>query len=108
MKIAPKGFTSRRPIPLKLGRPLYAERTSAPASVLNVRVVEFKARSFHRLDVIDLGAIQIQHAGLIDKDLQIVEMVGLVQEIGRVFKCHRVAKPGASAANHRDPKTCGL
>src|SRR5579884_1351615 len=78
---------------------LGVERTAAPARALHVGVVELEAGAFHGLDVIDFGAIQIQHAGLIDEHLEPVIGVGFVQHVRRIFEGHRIAEAGAAAAH---------
>lgn len=46
---------------------LGAERAAAAAGGLHVRIVELKAGTFQRFDVVDFGAFQIQQAGLVDE-----------------------------------------
>ena len=68
-----------------------------------MRVIELETRAFQRLDIVNLGAIQVQHAGLIDKNFQISEIIRLIQHVRLVFERHRVAEPGAPATNYSNP-----
>ena len=52
---------------LQLRDVLGAERAAASARRFHVWIVELKAGSLHRLDIIDLGAVQVKEAGLIDE-----------------------------------------
>src|ERR1700722_11454661 len=51
-------------------RNLGAERTAAAAGALDVRIVELKARTINRFDVIDLHAIEVHLAHLVDEHFQ--------------------------------------
>jgi hypothetical protein len=42
---------------------LRAERAAAAAGGFNVRVAELEARALESLDIVDFGAIQVQHRG---------------------------------------------
>jgi hypothetical protein len=70
------------------GGSLDLERATAAARGLDLGVVEFEAGPLEGLHVIDLGAIQIEQAGLIDKDLQPIVIVGLIQHVGLVLEGH--------------------
>src|SRR5262245_51459321 len=55
---------------LPIGEPaqstnLRLERATAAAGGLHMRIIELEARSLERLHVVDLGAVQVQHARLI-------------------------------------------
>src|ERR1700722_7389754 len=86
---------------------LGAERTTAAACGFHLRVAELEAGAFQALHIVNLGAVQIQHARLIDEHLQITELVGLVEYIWCGFEGHRVAKARTSAAHHGNAQTCG-
>src|ERR1019366_8701704 len=83
------------------------ERAAAAAGGFHLRVVELEAGTFQRLHEIDLGAIQIQQAGLVHEDLQPVVVVSLVQDVGRVLEGHGVAEPGTAAADYGNPQSAG-
>src|SRR6185437_16846585 len=84
------------------------KRAAAAAGGLHVRVIELKPGAFHGLDVIHLSAFQIKHAGLIDKNLQTIVLVRLVQHTWGVFERHRIAESGTTPANHRDSEASRL
>jgi len=85
-----------------------AKRTAAAASALHVRVIELEAGALDGLDVIDLDAIQIHRAHLVNRDLEPVKIHDLIGLIGLVFKRHVVLETGAASADdgnaqrHRD------
>src|SRR5258708_36297402 len=83
---------------------LNAEGAAATASILYVRVVELEPRPFDTLDIVHLDPIQIQQAGLIDENLETLEIVRLIKHIRRVLEGHRIAEPGASPSHHGDPQ----
>src|SRR5437667_8747913 len=79
---------------------LGAEGAAAAAGGLRVGVVELKPGALKCFDVVHLGAIQIQHARLVDEHVQIAKMVGLVEHPRGVFEGHRVAESGATSAHN--------
>ncbi len=70
-------------------------------------VIELEPRALERLDVIDFGAIEVEHTGLIYKDAEIAEPVSLIEHVGLSFESHRIAEAGTTAANDRNPQTSG-
>src|SRR5579883_101345 len=84
---------------------LYLERAAAAAGGLHVGVVELEAGTLQSFHIVDLGAVEVEQAGLIHKDLEAVVIVGLVQHIRCVLESHRIAEARAAAAHHRDPQT---
>jgi len=87
---------------------LRAEGTAATTGGFHLWIIELEARTFETLDVIDLGAIEIEHASLIDENLQVAKIVGLVEHAGLGFESHGIAKTGAAAANDGDPQASRL
>jgi len=83
---------------------LCAERAATPAGALDVRIIELKARALHGFYVVHLSTIQVQHARLVDENLEAVKTVSLIKEIRRILECHRIAESGATAPNHSDPE----
>src|ERR1700691_4647941 len=74
---------------------LGAERTAAAAGALDVRVIELKARTVNRFDVIDLNAVEVHLAHLIDQHFQALEFIDVVAIfVHLIFKGHVVAKTG--------------
>src|SRR3712207_5739079 len=82
-----------------------AKRAATTAGGFNVWIVELKARTFHGLDIIDLGSVQVKEAGLIDEDFQSFEVVGLVEHSGVLFERHRIAEAGATTTDNGNPQT---
>jgi len=78
---------------------LNAKRAAAAASALHVRVIELEAGAFDGLNVVDLDAIQVHRAHLVDRDLEPVKINDLIGLIGLVFKCHVVLETGAASAD---------
>jgi hypothetical protein len=78
---------------------LNAKRTTAAAGALHVRVIELEAGAFDALDVVDLDAIQVHRAHLVDRDLEPIKVDHLIGLIGLVFKCHVVLETGAASSN---------
>jgi len=78
---------------------LNAKRAAAAASALHVRVVELEAGALDGLNVINLDAIQIHRAHLVDRDLQPVKIHDFVSLVRRIFKCHVVLETGAASAD---------
>src|SRR4029078_1619692 len=87
---------------------LRAKGTAAAASGLHVRVVKLESRTFECLHVIDLDAIEVEQAGLVDEQLQVAELISLVQHARRILERHGIAETGATTAHHRDPQTSRL
>lgn len=73
---------------------LYAERTAAAASALDVRIIELEARAFERLDVVDGNALEIHFAHLVDQDFETIELIDIVRGIFRILKSHVIAESG--------------
>src|SRR6266700_302654 len=86
---------------------LDAERAPTAAGALHVGIVEFKSRTFERLNVINLNSVQVHGTHLVDRHLQTVELEKLVRIGGLVFKRHMVLKSGASAADNRHAQSNG-
>ena len=82
------------------GSRLNAKRTAAAAGTLYVRIIELEACALDGLDVINLDAIQVHRAHLVNRDLQPVKIHDLIGLIGRIFKCHVVLKARAASADH--------
>src|SRR5271156_6572619 len=90
-----------------LGSALDAEGAATAAGALDVRVVELEARTFDGLDVVDLHAVEIHLAHLVDENLQAVELINAVRVfIHGVFKGHVVAEARAASAPHRNAQAC--
>src|SRR5271154_5205637 len=70
--------SSNAPMALRTASELNAEGAAAAAGALDVRVIEFKARTFDGLDVIDLHAVEIHLAPLVDQNIQPVKFVDAV------------------------------
>src|SRR5581483_11979145 len=87
---------------------LNVEGAAAAAGGFYVRVAELEARAFERLDIVDFGAIEVQHAGLIYENLEFAETVSLVEHIWLIFEGHRIAEARAASTYHGDPQTGGL
>src|SRR5579872_2083469 len=87
---------------------LRAKRAAAPARRLDVRVVELEARPFQGLDEVHLSAVQIQQTRLVDEHLEVLELIGLVQQPGTVLESHRVAESGAASADHGNAESGGF
>src|SRR5215469_6441873 len=83
---------------------LDAERTAATASVFDVGVIELKPGAFQGFDVVHLGTVEVEHTGLVDKDLQAIKTICLIKEIRGILEGHRVAEPRAPSADHGNPK----
>jgi hypothetical protein len=64
-----------------------------------MRIVELESGAFQSFDVIDFGAVQIKHAGLVDEDPEVAKVVRLVKHVGLVLEVHGIAEPGAAAAD---------
>src|SRR6266446_420383 len=92
-----ESFLVRRALPCA---ELDAERAPTAASALHVGIVEFKSRTFERLNVIDLNSVQVHGTHLVDRHLQTVELEKLVRIGGLVFKRHVVLETGAAAADN--------
>src|ERR1035441_5034276 len=58
---------------------LHAERASTSAGRFHLRIVELEARAFERVHEVHFNAIQVQKAGLVDKNFEPVRVVRLVQ-----------------------------
>src|SRR5580698_3436174 len=86
---------------------LHAERRSAAAGALHVRIFELEARAFEGLDVVDDAAVEIHDRGRVDINFQAVHVEGLVHHSGAIFKLHGIGEAGASAAHHTDAQTGG-
>src|SRR5271154_1456874 len=94
-------------LPAQLAR-LNAERAAAAASALDVRVVEFKARTFDCLDVINLHTVEIHFAHLIDENFQAVEFIDVVAVlIDLILESHVIAETRATAAHDSDAQAGG-
>src|ERR1017187_9839578 len=78
---------------------LHAERASTSAGRFYLRIVELEARAFERVHEVHFNAIQVQKAGLVDKDFEPVRVVRLVQHARVVIETHRVAEAGATSAD---------
>src|ERR1700748_975674 len=88
---------------------LGSEGAAAAAGRLHVRVVELEPGAFEALHVIDFRAVEIQHSGLIHKNLQTTAVgIGLIQHSGSVFERHRIAETRAAATDYRDSETSRL
>ncbi len=81
---------------------LNAKRAAAAARAFHVRVIELEAGTFDGLDVVDLDAIQVHRAHLVDRDLEPIKIDHLIGLIGLVFKCHVVLETGAASADDGD------
>ena len=84
------------------GRRLDAEGAAAAAGALDVGVVELETGAFDGLDVIDLDAVEVHLAHLVDQNLEALEFVHVVRGILGVVKSHVVAEPGTAAAYYSD------
>ena len=71
---------------------------------LHVRIVELEARSLERLDVIYFYTVKVEHAGLIDKNLQATEIIGLIEHSGRILESHGIRKAGAASPHNGNPE----
>ena len=80
------------------------EAGTTTAGRLDVRIVELKARSFERFDIIYFHTIQVEHARLVDENLQTTEIIGFVEHSRRVFECHGIRKSRATATDYRYPE----
>jgi hypothetical protein len=79
---------------------LNAERAAAAARTLDVRVIEFEARTFDCLDVVNLDTVKIHLAHLVDENLEAVEFIDVVAVlIDLVFESHVIAETRATAAH---------
>src|SRR3954463_16824957 len=87
---------------LLLKKLLDAERRSATAGALHVRVLELEARALQGLDVIHLAAIQVHGRGRVNKNFYAFEVEGLVHHAGIVLERHGIGEAGASAADYAD------
>jgi hypothetical protein len=91
-------------MPAQLAR-LNAERAAAAASALDVRVVEFEARSFDCLDVINLHTVEVHFAHLIDENFEAVEFIDVVAVlIDLILESHVIAETRATAAYDGNPQ----
>src|SRR5260370_4711983 len=66
---------------------LHAERRSAAAGALHVRILELETRAFQSLDVVDNAAVQVHHGSGIDEYFQPFHVEGLVHHSGGVLEC---------------------
>ena len=89
-------------------RELRAEGATAATSGLHLRIAELEAGAFESFDVIDFGAIEIDHAGGIDEDFEVAEIIGFVEHAGLGFESHRVAETGTATADDGDAETSRL
>src|ERR1700677_3938114 len=72
---------------------LDAEGAAAAAGALDVRVVELETRAFDGFDVVDLDAIEVHLAHLVDENLEAVKFVHAVTILVHgVLKGHVVAE----------------
>src|SRR5271155_442199 len=87
---------------------LDAERTAAAAGALDVRVIEFEARTFDCLDVVNLHAVEIHFAHLIHENFQAVEFIDVVAVlIDLILESHVIAETRATAAHDSDAQAGG-
>ena len=68
-------------------------------------LLNLKPGALERFHVIDLSAVQVEQAGLVDENLEALVVVGLVEHVRLVFESHGIAETRAAAADHRDPQT---
>src|ERR1051326_1193852 len=78
---------------------LHAERRSAAAGALHIRIFELESCTLERLYVIHHAAVQVHDRGRVDEYLQAVQFERLVHHSGAVLKLHRIRETGASAAD---------
>jgi hypothetical protein len=94
-------------MPAQLAR-LDAEGAAAAAGALDVRVVEFEARTFDCLDVINLDTVEIHFAHLIDENLEAVELIDVVAIlIDLVLESHVIAETRATTAHNGNAQAGG-
>src|SRR5580692_10061024 len=94
-------------MPAQLAR-LNAERAAAAAGALDVWVVEFEARTFDCLDVINLDTVEIHFAHLIYENLQAVEFIDVIAVlIDLALESHVIAETRATAAHDCDAQAGG-
>ena len=87
---------------------LDAERTAAAAGALDVRVVKLEARTFDCFDIVNLHAVEIHFAHLIDENFQAIEFIDVVAVlIDLVLESHVIAETRATAAHDRDAQAGG-
>jgi len=86
---------------------LYAERATAAAGALDVRIIELEASAFQRFDIVDGNAFQVHLAHLVYQYLEPIKFVNVVGRILGILKRHMVAEAGASAAYNSDAKRHG-
>src|SRR5256886_13424436 len=83
---------------------LNAERASAAAGALHVRIIELESRAFQRLDVVNFDPFEIHGAHLVYRHLQTVKINHFVALVRLVLERHVILKARAAAANHRHAK----
>src|SRR5262249_36910491 len=76
-----------------------AERSATAADILDVRVVQLKARLHQCLGVVELGAVKIEIALAVGDHGHPVSLEGAVAW-PRLIDVELVLKPGAAAADH--------
>src|SRR5258708_2055618 len=86
---------------------LHAERGSAAASALHVRVLEFEACTFEGFNVVDNASVQIHDGSGVDEYLHSVHVEGLVHHSGRILELHRVREARAPSAYDSYAEACG-
>ena len=79
-----------------------AEAAAAPTGTGGLRVVDVKAAAHQVVDVIDVGAIDVKHAGAIDHDAQTMLLPDIVILAQVVIEGHAVLHPAAAAALDKD------
>src|SRR5207247_8602958 len=83
------------------GEPLlYAERASAAAGALYVRVIELETRAFQRLDVVNFDPFEVHGAHLVYRNLQTVKINHFVALVRLILERHVILTPRAAGPNH--------
>src|SRR5579872_7456647 len=78
---------------------LHAERRSAAAGALHVRIFKLKAGPLEGLDIIDNTVVQVHQRGCVHIDLEPVHVEHLIHHTRAVFERHRVGETGAASAD---------
>src|ERR1700734_4519073 len=87
-------------------RGLYAERRSAAAGALHVRVLELEAGTFQSFNVVNHATVQIHDGSGVDEHLQAVHFESFVHHSGSVFKLHGIGETGTAATDYSDAQAC--
>src|SRR5438477_7604321 len=80
------------------------EGVAAAARGDDVRVVDLEARLLDRLEVVDLGALEIRGAERVDDHPDALKLELVIAVLDAAVETERVLEAGAAAALHCDPQ----